>query len=257
MAARRHGTIGHLAPCHRRSPLELVFILVEPARAENIGAAARALKTMGHHQLWLVNAGEIGAPAHWVAHQSGDLLEQARHFDTLADALAQVDFSIATTARRRLVHDRYLSASQCRDALYGKQQSLTRAALVFGRESSGLSGDELALCDTVTSLPLAVTQPSLNLAQAVMLYAWELRQPTLSETIAPDPSRWQAAQQQLADTLVQLDVSPDENLFQWAAEALANCNDRDLGMLMTLLKRVQQRCTNTPRELQCSGDTRQ
>ncbi len=241
---------------HRRKTLELVFILVEPARAENIGAAARALKTMGHAGLWLVNAGEIGESARWVAHQSTELLDQARHFDTLEQALEQVDFSIATSARRRLVHDRYLSAAQCRDALYGKRASVARAALVFGRESSGLSSDELALCDTVTSLPLAVSQPSLNLAQAVMLYAWELRQPAIESEIAPDPGRWQAAQQQLAQTLALLDVAADENLFQWASEALAGCDDRDLGMLMTLLRRVQQRCQSGPDTPSVPGEPR-
>lgn len=82
--------------------MEIVFILVEPARAANIGAAARALKTMGFDQLWLVNAGNIEPEAYWVAHESGELLDQARHFPDLASALADIDFSIATGARRRL-----------------------------------------------------------------------------------------------------------------------------------------------------------
>ena len=115
----------------RRAALELVFILVEPARAENIGAAARALKTMGFSQLWLVNAGELPEPAWWVAHQSGEVLDQARHFDSLEHALAEVDFSIATCARRRLERDRYLSPAHRRDALQRKAGRLTRAAPVL------------------------------------------------------------------------------------------------------------------------------
>lgn len=217
-----------------------MFILVEPARAENIGATARALKTMGFSQLWLVNASELPDAAWWVAHQSGEVLDQARHFSSLEQALAEVDFSIATCARRRLERDRYLSPAQCRDALHHKAASLGRAALVFGRESSGLTGAELALCDAATTLPLAVSQPSLNLAQAVMLYAWEISQSEPANPIAADPGRWQAARLQLTETLAQLNVDADENLFQWAQELLASADDRDLGMLMTLMRRIQQ-----------------
>lgn len=219
--------------------MEIVFVLVEPARGENVGAAARALKTMGFSRLWLVNPCDLSREARWVAHESHELLDQARHFSSLGEALAEVDFSIASSARRRLDHDDYLSPAECRQALAGKTGSIGRAALVFGREASGLSGEELALCDAATSVPLAVEQPSLNLAQAVMLYAWELS----ALNHAPPPRTDISAalphvRDALNNTLSRLGVEPRENLHRWANEALARFEDRDLGMLMTLLKRL-------------------
>lgn len=220
--------------------MDLVFILVEPARAANVGAAARALKTMGFTGLWLVNPCELAPEAWWVAHESGELLDQARHFPDLASALAEVDFSIATGARRRLDKDDYLLPQECRSAIAGKAASIGRAALVFGRESSGLTGEEVALCDAASRIPMAVEQPSLNLAQAVMLYAWELSQGKTEERAPPSPTgaTLRVVRERLDNTLSALQVGPDDNLRQWAHEALAHCNDRDLGLLMTLLRRL-------------------
>ncbi|MDF1630070.1 MAG: tRNA/rRNA methyltransferase [Alcanivoracaceae bacterium] len=219
--------------------MELVFVLVEPARPENVGAAARALKTMGFSKLRLVNSCDLRREARWVAHESVELLDQAQHYPTLAEALTDVDFSIASTARRRLDHDDYLTPGECRKAIAGKGTSVTRVAMVFGRESSGLTGAELALCDSATSIPIAVPQPSLNLAQAVMLYAWELsalRHPT-PVTSSPG-NALPHIRETMNHTLARLGVSSEENLHRWANEALARFDERDLGMLMTLLKRL-------------------
>lgn len=207
---------------------------------------------MGFTQLWLVNPCPLQPEAYWVAHESAEILDQARHFPDLASALENVDFSIATGARRRLEKDDYLSPQECVQALAGKRQSVTRAAMVFGRESSGLTGDEMALCDAATTIPLAVTQPSLNLAQAVMLYAWELSaaNATLNECAAAkhvqqsveiNSPTYIAASDQMDHLLTTLNVQQHDNAHQWAREALARCNDRDLGLLMMLLRRIGER----------------
>ncbi len=99
--------------------MDIVFVLVEPARGENIGAAARAIKTMGFKELRLVNPGDMRA-AQWVAHHSNDVLEQAVIVDTLDQALADVDLSIACTARHRLQKDRYVDADRCAELVAGK-----------------------------------------------------------------------------------------------------------------------------------------
>ncbi len=218
--------------------MELVFVLVEPARPENVGAAARAMKTMGFAHLRLVNPCDLSREARWVAHESTELLDHSQQYPSLQAALVDVDFSIASSARRRLDHDDYLSPAECRMALAGKAASVHRAALVFGRESSGLTGAELALCDAATTVPLAVAQPSLNLAQAVMLYAWEL---SALHSVPPPPASAHAlphVRAAMHDTLARLGVGRDQNLHRWADEALARFDDRDLGMLMTLLKRL-------------------
>ena len=236
----------------KERPLETVFILVEPARAENVGAAARALKTMGFAQLWLVNACPLQPEAYWVAHESAEILDQAQHFPDLASALETIDFSIATGARRRLEKNDYLSPQECVQALSGKSQSVARAALVFGRESSGLTGEEMALCDAATTIPLAVTQPSLNLAQAVMLYAWELSAARatpnkhfnathISSNSEVNRTTYGAASDQLDHLLTTLHVQRNDNAYQWALELLARSDDRDLGLLMMLLRRIGER----------------
>ena len=82
--------------------MRLSIVLVSPARAENIGAAARAMKTMGFNDLRIVDSVAHLEPAtRWVAHGSGDIIDGITTYPTLEDALHDVDFTIATTARSR------------------------------------------------------------------------------------------------------------------------------------------------------------
>ncbi|EKF75591.1 putative RNA methyltransferase [Alcanivorax hongdengensis A-11-3] len=221
--------------------MDIVFVLVEPARAENVGAAARAIKTMGFDSLRLVNAGDLDA-AHWVAHQSSELVSGAQHFTDLAQALTDVDLSIACTARRRLQKDRYVDADQCAALLADKHAEVERAAIVFGRESSGLTGDEVALCDLASRIPLAHPQPSLNLAQAVMVYAWELRKTLPASTASGQVSgeTYARARQALDEGLAILNIDAQDNLAQWVSELLPLANQRELGLVRQLLRRLQQ-----------------
>ncbi|MZR64081.1 tRNA/rRNA methyltransferase [Alcanivorax sp. DP30] len=219
--------------------MDIAFVLVEPARGENIGAAARAIKTMGFSDLRLVRPGDMTA-ARWVAHQSQDILARARHFESLDDALADVDLSIACTARHRLQKDRYVDADQCAALVAEKAASVNRVAIVFGRESSGLTGDEVARCDLASSIPLAHPQPSLNLAQAVMVYAWELRKQTQGNTIeeAPTPDTYRHTHNALQQLLLERGIEQRENLHQWLLELLPLADDRELGLIRQLMRRL-------------------
>ncbi|MED5431019.1 MAG: tRNA/rRNA methyltransferase [Pseudomonadota bacterium] len=221
--------------------MDIVFVLVEPARGENIGAAARAIKTMGFNQLRLVRPGDMTA-AQWVAHHSQDILEQACTHDDLGSALADVDLSIACTARRRLQKDRYVDADQCAGLIAAKGDSVQRVAIVFGREASGLTGEEIAQCDLASSIPLPQPQPSLNLAQAVMVYAWELRKRQAPEAPAPtaDGHTYRHTRDAVNTQLAQLDIAPQENLHQWVNELLPLANERELGLVRQLLRRLQR-----------------
>ena len=224
--------------------MDIAFVLVEPARGENIGAAARALKTMGFKDLRLVRPGDMTA-ASWVAHQSQDILEGARQFDSLDEALADVDLSIACTARQRIQKERYVNADECAALLAAKQDSLHRAAIVFGRESSGLTGEEVARCDLGSSIPLAHPQPSLNLAQAVMVYAWELRkQPAAQDHRSVDDHTYQHTRAALQEGLAGLGIASSENLHQWLEELLPLADDRELGLVRQLLRRIDQQTGN-------------
>ncbi len=151
------------------------FVLVEPAVPENVGAAARAMKTMGFDELILVNpCNYLAGPARWLAHGSADILENALVFNSLKDAVSDFDFVIGTTAKKRSVKHDYYSLKDLPGLLEAKGNTIERSAIVFGREESGLKNDELKLCDIVTTVPLKTVIPSLNLSQAVMVYAWEL-----------------------------------------------------------------------------------
>ena len=155
--------------------MQISFILVEPTTPENVGAAARALKTMGFSSLLLVNpCNHLSEEARWLAHASNEILEKAKIFGNLKEAIQGFDFIIGTTAKKRSVKNDYLSLADLHSVLTEKGNTIHKIAVVFGREESGLKNMELKLCDLVTTVPLKTPYPSLNLAQAVMLYAYEL-----------------------------------------------------------------------------------
>jgi len=128
--------------------MHLSIVLVAPARAENIGAAARAMKTMGFTDLRIVDStAHLEPAARWVAHGSGDILDNITTYATLADALHDISFTVATTARSRAKFHYYATPAELVPMLEEKSQWLEKAALVFGREDSGLTNEELALAD--------------------------------------------------------------------------------------------------------------
>ncbi|VEI63485.1 tRNA (cytidine/uridine-2'-O-)-methyltransferase TrmJ [Serratia fonticola] len=92
--------------------MQLHIVLVAPARAENVGAAARAMKTMGFTSLRIVDSeAHLQPAARWVAHGAGDILDAVQTFSTLEQALADVDFTVATTARSRARFHYYCTLS--------------------------------------------------------------------------------------------------------------------------------------------------
>lgn len=168
-------------------PLALDRIRVVLSRTShpgNIGAAARAMKTMGLRDLWLV-APESFPDEVATARASGavDLLAAARVVDTLQQALADTVFSAALTARRRELS---LPRMQARDAA---RELVARSgdgivALVFGNETSGLSNEEVGLCSLPVTIPTDPDFSSLNLGAAVQVLSYELRMAALGEAAA-------------------------------------------------------------------------
>ena len=101
--------------------MRITIILVAPARAENIGAAARAMKTMGFSELRIVDSQAHLEPAtRWVAHGSGDIIDNIKVFPTLAESLHDVDFTVATTARSRAKYHYYAMPVVTGAAVRGK-----------------------------------------------------------------------------------------------------------------------------------------
>lgn len=159
-----------------------VVILARPQMAENIGATARAMMNCGLHDLRIVNPREgwpnpVALP---MAAGGKLIIETAQVFDTLADAAHDISFMAAATARQR---DMPIRASEPRaigDELVQKVKK-GRVALLFGPEASGLDNNEVVLADVAVSAPLNPDYQSLNLAQAVLLMAWEWRMAALAD----------------------------------------------------------------------------
>ena len=219
--------------------MDICFVLVRPARPENIGAAARAIKTMGFTQLRVVaSEAHLRDEARWVAHGAEDVVAGIEAFASLAEALADCQLCVGTTARARSGKHRYLSAEQLAEQVARQQGAVSRLAVVFGCEASGLSNDDLALCQLRSYLPLAQPQPSLNLGQAVMLYAYELRLRAEDNADTVPARLLQQARLQLAQVLAKSAIAEDEIPARWAMETLHQAGTRDLKLLLFILGKL-------------------
>lgn len=153
-----------------------MFILVRPHYPENVGAVARALKTMGVTQLVLVRPGRLAQPDHELARKmavkSTDVLGAARCVDSLEEALADCAWAFATTARRGV--SGVLAPRRAASLTADAAQRGERIGFVLGNEKTGLAREDLALCREAVRIPMAADQPSINLAQAAQILAYEL-----------------------------------------------------------------------------------
>lgn len=155
--------------------MDVSFILVEPAVPENVGAAARAIKTMGFIDLRLITPCDyLCDKALMLAHGSHDILENARTFGSLEKALSDIEFSIATTAKQRWVKQNIIDSRELKTFVENKAGTINKLAIVFGGEESGLANHDIELCDRAAAIPIANPYPSLNLGQAVMVFAYAL-----------------------------------------------------------------------------------
>lgn len=160
----------------------VVVVLVQTSHPGNIGAAARAMKTMGLSRLRLVAPKRFpAAEATERATGADDLLEAAERYDSLRAALADVSWAVATSARDRHLGWPTRTPEACAAEVIGRG-SAGDVALVFGRERSGLTNEELDCCQALVKIPTAENYRSLNLAAAVQLLAYLVRREALSES---------------------------------------------------------------------------
>jgi len=159
-------------------------VLVEPQEPMNVGAVARAMRNFGLARLYLVNpAPRVGPPwareAYWLAVHAEEILDRAVAVDSLMEALADVELVVATTGRpRELYPAPVVPAWEVPARVLSVEGEV---ALVFGRETFGLTNEELALAHVIGTIPTAPEQPSLNLAQAVVVFAYELFKAVVGE----------------------------------------------------------------------------
>ena len=158
------------------NPLHRVrIVLVEPTHPGNIGATARAMKAMGLDRLWLVAPGRFpSAEATARAAGADDVLHEARVVESVDDALADCGLVLGTTARLRRIEWPVIDAREgARRAI--AQSAHTPVAVVFGRESAGLTNAEIDRCHALIRIPVSAHFSSLNVAAAVQIVAYEMR----------------------------------------------------------------------------------
>lgn len=149
-------------------------ILVETSHPGNVGATARAMKTMGIHSLYLVQPKFFPhADATAMAAGADDILYHAKIVDTLEAAIADCELVLATSARLRARPWPMLSPREMGEKVVNESQH--NIALVFGREHSGLTNEELQLAQFHVHIPSCEAFSSLNLAQAVQVLCYEIR----------------------------------------------------------------------------------
>jgi tRNA/rRNA methyltransferase len=224
--------------------LEIIFILVEPAVPGNIGAAARAIKTMGFAKLFLVNSYQHEQKeAEWMAHGSKDILDQISVFPSLKMALEKVDFALATTAKARSVAEDILSSQNLVPFFTAKGSAIQKLGIVFGREESGLTNEEIDLCDLTSSITLKTQYPSLNLAQAVMIYAYELSKlqtkltPTATGTITNNSS-WASLKIKVENILLNAGFKNGSNIWGRIFERMAQLDETDINLMHSVCNRL-------------------
>jgi TrmH family RNA methyltransferase len=218
---------------------EVEVALVRPSRAANVAAACRAMKNMGLRKLWLVGTPPLLAArpdARSLAYGAWDVLDGAHRVDRLEEALAAGTFVVGTSGRPVAGHwtPRRLAAEAAGRAGSGA------LVLVFGPEASGLRNDELALCHETVHIPTDVEQPSLNLAQAVLLLAYELRLAS-REAAGPDQgSEPRASVESLERAL---------SALEQGLVGIGYLNPQQPGFILSELRRLLARARPTPREV--------
>ena len=175
---------------NRQDALKNIRIVLNGAlHPGNIGAAARAMKTMGLARLYLVAPQRYPDPeAAWRASRATDILDSAIVCATLDEALSGVAFAVACSARSREIAVPEVSAREAARQVVDVACA-QEAALVFGNETFGLTTEEVNKCRLLATIPAAPDYSSLNLAAAVQVFAYELRMAAMSEGAAEPPER--------------------------------------------------------------------
>jgi tRNA/rRNA methyltransferase len=219
------------------------FVLVEPQTAGNVGAVARALKNLGFSRLEVVRPQcDLGAKqARMMAVEATDLLDRAGVYDDLDAAIGAARTVVGTSRRKgkyRRPHYRLdlFSVEMARFAAAGE------LAVLFGREDSGLTDRELDRCTHLVYLPAADAYPSFNLAQSVLLVAYEVRRAWLESTALEegeqDPPAGHAEREAMYRHLAR------------ALHAIGFLQDETVEPMMRRFRRLFGRAAMTPEEVQ-------
>lgn len=240
----------------------LRIVLVEPREAGNVGAVARAMKNFGFGELWIVGRHpELLPVSGWWASGADDVLAAARFVPTLLEAIGDVHVSVATTSMRgRTTPVTYTprTLATAYNALAAEQV----LALVFGREDSGLTREELVLCQYSAAIPANDAFPTMNLAQSACVFCYELSSslPALSSVVpVPAAARdlaeaamveriHQTAQALLLEVGFLHDVNPHIYDQLRAIVARASLDAREATIVLGIIRQIAWKVRTSSRE---------
>jgi len=220
---------------------QIRVVLVNTSHPGNIGGAARAMKNMGLSDLVLVNPVDFPSEvAEARASGATDILDNARVVSTLEEAFADCQIVVGTSARNRHIPWPLMSPRTLGEKVQQAVPAGNKVAILFGRESSGLTNDELSKCDAHVHIPTNPDYSSLNLAMAVQVLGYEVRTHLLADELA-DTSQWGVEWDQPMANREEL-----EQFFEHLKETLVDIDFLDPNnprQLLPRLRRVFQRAT--------------
>jgi TrmH family RNA methyltransferase len=231
----------------------LRIVLVEPREAGNVGAVARAMKNFGFAELWIVGEHpELLPVAGWWASGADDLLAAARFTSTLAEAIGDAHVTVATTSMR----GRTTPVTFTPRTLAGKFASLASdqvLALVFGREDSGLTREELVLCQHTAAIPANGAFPTMNLAQSACVFCYELSSisPAGEPRDLPDAATLERIHERARALLLEVGFLHENNPDRIyddlrAILARAELDEREATIALGILRQVEWALRNRP-----------
>lgn len=237
------------------------IVLVEPTHPGNIGAAARAMKTMGLTRLHLVRPKTFPcADATARAAGADEILCNAVLHDSLLAAVSDCGWVIGTTARVRRLPAEELTPEECASRALEKAAN-AEVALVFGRESSGLSNKELECCHVMVTIPTNPDFSSLNVASAIQVLGYEIRRQLVSsgEVTADGPApapvedmeRLYASMEQTLTEIGYLDRNAPKHLMRRLRRLLSRANPDpvELNILMGILAAARKAAARWSKDL--------
>jgi len=224
----------------------LRIILVEPREAGNVGAVARAMKNFGFDELWIVGEHPQLLPVSgWWASGADDVLAKARFAATLQEAVAGAHGTVATTSMRgRTTPVTYTPKTL--SAKFASMATDQTLALVFGREDSGLTREELVLCQHTAAIPANDRFPTMNLAQSLCVFAYELSsiEPSPEARELPDAAALERVHQRARELLLEVGFLHENNPDRIyddlrAMVARADLDAREATILLGIIRQIE------------------
>ena len=204
------------------------------------------MKTMGFSNLRLIDpCDHLGDEARMLAHGSHEILESARTFEDFEHAVADLDLLVCTTAKGRSAKHDYHSSRNIREQLENKREFLNRVGILFGTEESGLPNSLILKSDLAMSIPMTGSYPSLNLAQAVMITAYELS--PINNPVKPGTSLnksgegWGTLKRQTIQILNESGILEGTPLYHRIIERMATLSANDIPLFLSAISHIQKK----------------